>query len=153
MRACHGLPSGVKATNLLGTIINLIALDFCTNQGKNFDFGFAAGGDDFCIMCRKFLNPFKFIENFKKRALEPGMEVKFLELRTSERGDLSSFPCFYKYVVKDGFPFVPTASMLERVFMPWNRKYSSGIDIIKFLNDIMPSLGTPGTHLILYDKC
>ena len=42
--------------------------------------------------------------------------------------------------------------MLERVFMPWNKNYAEGIDLVKFLQDLMPSLGTPATHLLLYYK-
>lgn len=52
-RAFHGLPSDVKSTNLLGTIINLIALDWCTGTRTNRSFDYVAGGDDFVISARQ----------------------------------------------------------------------------------------------------
>ena len=144
-RCSHGLPSGVKCTNLLGTIINLLALDYCVD-----DFNFVAGGDDFVIVAKSKLETDidSFINHFSQRSEKLGMKLKILELKFSNSTNIHELPSFYKYVVKYGIPMIPVAAMLERVFMPWNKMYTDPNHILKFLQDLMPSLGAPATHLV-----
>jgi len=151
IRAFNGLPSGVKSTNLIGTIINMIALAFCTAQINAAKMNFVVGGDDFDIACfKKDLHIKRFINEFTKRASILGMRVKFLVNKSTSGLNTSLLPCFYKYVVVDDSPAIPTENALERAFMPWNKSYSSDSDVLDFLNDVMPSLGQPRTHLIMY---
>jgi hypothetical protein len=151
-RCLHGLPSGVKCTNLLGTIINLIALNFCVNDGANKQFNFVAGGDDFVVICKyeKIIDIDVFIESFKERAEMLGMRLKVLEKKFQNSTILDELPSFFKYVVKNGKPYIPFKAMLERVFMPWNKIYTTDTEILKFLDDLMPGMGCPAAHLSLY---
>lgn len=80
------------------------------------------------------------------------MRFKFLDVKDHQSKYFSELPSFYKYVVKDNSAFIPNAAMLERVFMPWNKRYSDYDSIFKFLNDLMPSLGRPGTNLLMFYK-
>lgn len=151
IRAAHGLPSGVKSTNLIGTIINLLALAYCTSNLNSKRINFIAGGDDFDIACfHAKVHIKRFIKNFEERASYLGMQVKFLKAKMNEGRRIEDLPCFYKYVVIDKSPAIPTSAMLERTFMPWNRNYQSDLDLLKFLEDVMPSLGQPRSHLLLY---
>lgn len=84
-KCMHRLPSGVKMTNLIGTIITLIATDFCANDNKNLDFNYAAGGDDFIVSyCGERMSKETGLENFSKRILELGMNFKFLLIKDSK---------------------------------------------------------------------
>lgn len=152
IRAFHGLPSGVKSTGITGSIINNFALDKCINDGANKDFNYVTGGDDFDLACRVVGKICKeFIEDFKERAIAIGMRLKFLKVKHTSSNYLEDLPCFYKYVVTvDKKPAIPTSAMLERVFMPWNKNYTTLSELCKFLDDVMPSLGNPGSNLILY---
>src|SRR5688500_13464265 len=52
IRMVHGLPSGTKCTSLLGSIINLLCLNYCLEKVNTKNFYFAVGGDDFVIFSR-----------------------------------------------------------------------------------------------------
>lgn len=90
----------------------------------------------------------KFIERFKRRGERLGMKLKVLERKDSKSKYLEELPSFYKYV--ESIPMIPMQSMLERVFLPWNKIYKEGEDILKFLSAVMPSLEAPSTHLIFF---
>lgn len=150
-RIFHGLPSGVKSTSVLGSIINLISLVFNVGPNRAKNFRFIVGGDDFLVTCLN--NRYKasvLIANFTKRCLKLGMRLKFLILKYFNAPKLEDCPVFYKYTIYKGVPVVPSEAFLERVFMPWNKNYNNDVKLLKFLNDVMPSLGTPMTHLLLY---
>jgi hypothetical protein len=153
IRIFHGLPSGVKSTSALGSIINLIALIFCVGPEMSRFFNFVVGGDDFLIACnRKNIDKDWLGRRINSRAITLGMKLKFLDFKKHNAKRLSDCPCFYKYVVYKGKPYVPPAAYLERVFMPWNKKYNNDVKLMAFLKDVMPSLATPSIHLWYYYK-
>jgi hypothetical protein len=150
-RMFHGLPSGVKETSLLGSIINLIAQIYCIGPGIAKKFNFIIGGDDFVTACKDSkMNPFKIKEKFCERATDLGMEIKFLDIKHHNADKLEDCPTFYKYTVWKDCPVVPVKAMLERTFMPWNKEYVDLYAVQKFLWDVMPSLGKPMSHLYIY---
>jgi hypothetical protein len=153
IRIFHGLPSGVKSTSVLGSLINLIALIYCVGPEISRFFNFVVGGDDFLISCNKNSIIKEWLSRrINSRAIKLGMKLKFLDFKQHNAESLSECPCFYKYVVYKGKPYVPPAAYLERVFMPWNRRYNDDMKLFKFLKDVMPSLATPSTHLWYYYK-
>jgi hypothetical protein len=149
-RLFHGLPSGVKSTSLLGSVINLMTL--CFSVKKNLRaFNFITGGDDFLIVSK---NEYKdiglFIDNVKSRVQKLGMRFKFLDVKSFKSQNVNECPTFYKYCIYKGFTITPTKSMLERVLMPWNKNYETDVELFRFLKDVMPSLGEPMSHLYIY---
>jgi hypothetical protein len=151
-RMFHGLPSGVKCTCLLGSIINLMTLLFCVK--KNFkNFNFIVGGDDFLLSSNKGMKGSElFVNKVKNRIKLLGMRFKFLDIKYYNSDSINECPTFYKYCIYKGHAVTPTQAMLERVLMPWNKKYDSDIEMFKFLKDVMPSLGEPMSHLYIYYK-
>lgn len=151
-RLYHGLPSGVKSTSILGSIINLITLIY--NIGPNIAkfFRFIVGGDDFLVACfNSNVAPIeRTIRKFEIRCKKLGMKTKFLLPKYFLSDQIDDCPVFYKYTIYDNKPMVPVNAFLERVFMPWNRAYRSDFELIDFLYAVMPSLGSPGSHLLLY---
>ena len=151
-RLIHGIPSGVKCTSLLGSVINLIVLAFSIKKNLRA-FNFIVGGDDFLIVSRKGVyDKVKFIDKIKDRINKIGMRLKFLEIKYFGSKKISECPTFYKYCIYKEYATVPTKAVLERTFMPWNKNYDSDIKLLEFLEDIMPSLGDPLSHHYLYYK-
>jgi hypothetical protein len=150
-RAFHGLPSGVKSTSILGSIINLISLVFCIGPSQSRMFNFIVGGDDFLVCCKNnSIDPDDLCEQMEHNSEVLGMKFKFLKIKQFNAENVEDCPVFYKYTIYKGFPVVPTSSVLERVFMPWNKSYNTSLSVKKFLYDVMPSLGKPMSHLLLY---
>lgn len=147
IRMLHGLPSGTKSTNLLGSIINLLCLNFCIQEQNFRKFSFAVGGDDFVIFCKEYLKE-DAVEEIKLRSQVLGMEFKFLDMKFKDAEKLSDLPYFYKYTVRNGKPYLKPASVLERVFIPWNKTYSNSLAYLKFLEDQFPQLGYPNCGLL-----
>lgn len=146
-RLLHGLPSGVKATNLLGSLINLIALGFCVGD-KNIKYtDFVVGGDDFLFSFkRKDIE--SNIEELEERAKILGMKFKFLKEKKVDDEKLDERPCFFKYTIKNGEPIIPFSALYERVLMPWNKVYKNNYEIYEFLRDLIPSLAAPAGNCI-----
>jgi hypothetical protein len=151
VRAFHGLPSGVKATSILGSVINLLALIFCVGPERSKNFNFIVGGDDFLVAARN--NKFDcdlIFEQMEERSKCLGMNFKFIKKKKYNSDLIEECPVFYKYTVYKDFPVVPTSAVLERVFMPWNKNYNSDKKMLDFLYDVMPSLGKPMSHHLLF---
>lgn len=150
-RMFHGLPSGVKSTSILGSIINLIALIHCVGHKNAKKFNFIVGGDDFLVVNNSSkISSENLIKQMEDVAGNLGMIFKVLEKKDYNSRNINKCPTFYKYCVYNGRPMVPPAAMLERVFMPWNKNYSNKFKYLSFLWDVMPSLGTPMSHLFIY---
>lgn len=52
-RLIYGLPSDVKSTSLLESIINLLALGYCVGRKKIKESSFVVDGNDFIITFNK----------------------------------------------------------------------------------------------------
>lgn len=157
IRALHGLASGVKSTSLVNSIANLIALIYCVGPKQAKNFNFIVGGDDFLVSrkANSMADSFESFELQKKmevKSSELGMEFKFLKNKFYNSNLIEECPVFYKYCIYKRRPVVPTSSVLERCFMPWNKDYSNSFKYLSFLEDVRPSLGTPLSHLLLYYK-
>lgn len=147
VRMIHGLPSGTKSTNLLGSIINLLCLNFCVECANVRKFSFAVGGDDFVIFCRDTISD-DVIDEIIERSQALGMQFKFLDKKVTSSNKLEDYPYFYKYTVRDGKPFIKPADLLQRIFVPWNKRYNSSLKYFNFLEDQFPQLGYPNAALL-----
>lgn len=147
LRMIHGLPSGTKCTNLLGSIINLLCLNFCIESRNVKNFSFAVGGDDFVIFCRDLIDEC-VIEDIKLRSKILGMEFKFLDRKDINSNNLNDLPYFYKYSVRNGEPVLKPADLLQRIFIPWNKSYNNTLKYFNFLEDQIPQLGYPSASLL-----
>jgi hypothetical protein len=83
-RILHGLPSGVKSTSVLGSLVNLIALIYCVGPNISKYFNFVVGGDDFLIACNSKRVVKDWLERrIRARSSDLGMKLKFLEFKHS----------------------------------------------------------------------
>lgn len=150
-RLYHGIPSGVKSTNLLGSIINIIALLKCLDDIPAKEIKFCIGGDDHLIIFQKKKLDQSFCDIIADKAEKIGMKFKFLLIKDFNSSKSDDRPIFYKYTIDRGEPIIPLSSLLERCFIPWNKSYNNNIKIFEFVRDVMPSLGSPrSTHLLYY---
>lgn len=148
-RLVHGLPSGIKSTSLYGSLINLINLNHCTKFIDSKTKKFIVGGDDFLVVFRDRINN-DCIDKMQEIAAEIGIEFKFLIEKRMNAPNFDDRPTFYKYTIDRGEPVVPTAALLERVFIPWSKKYDSNFKILQHLFDLLPSLAAPRSHCLLF---
>lgn len=149
-RLTHGIPSGVKITHNLGSIINLISLAFCVGTENIKRTDFIVGGDDFLISNTTRFKGENFKESFIERSNILGMQVKFLDKKYTDSDILDELPCFYKYVVSNNRPVTPTTALLERVLMPWNRKVGDIYELIELYDDFIPTLAAPSSACLIF---
>lgn len=147
VRMLHGLPSGTKCTSLLGSIINLLCLNYCLEDFKNKNFSFAVGEDDFLVISKIRLSQ-QDIAVVLVRASSLGMNFKFFHEKFIESEYLADLPYFYKYSVRGNKPVVNPKDSLLRVSCPWNKNYRNAIDYFNFLEAQFPLLGYPNMSLL-----
>jgi hypothetical protein len=152
-RMIHGIPSGVKSTTLFGSFVNLIMQSFFNEQFDSKKINYCIGGDDFLIGYNfKISN--KVIDKINDKAKECGWELKYLREKSFHSNNIEDKPYFYKYSVDNFEPVISMSTLLERVFLPWNRRYKNFSQVYNFLLDIIPSLAAPRSHfLIFYELC
>lgn len=150
-RLIHGLPSGVCSTSLLGSIINLTNLIYCTGSVNQKKVKYIVGGDDFLISTGKGIDVGGLIKTMEGKSEEIGQKFKFLLEKDLSSENILERPCFFKYTIDRNEPVVFPTSLLERTFMPWNKSYGDYPKILKFLEDLIPSLGAPRSfHVPFY---
>jgi hypothetical protein len=152
LRILHGVPSGSKWTGLITSIINLLVLNFCFSSVKYNDRSFAIGGDDFVAFVRKGSYDLDSVEEMvydKAEGLR--MKLKYLKRREYKNSkNVDDYPIFYKYTVFEGKPVVPHESVMERILSPWAKKYMTTPKVLKFLDEVLPSLAYPTSSCFVY---
>lgn len=97
-RLIYGLPSDVKSTSLLESIINLLALGYCVGRKKIKESSFVVDGNDFIITFNKSLNDVG-INRIQARVEVLGTTFKFLERKDIRAKNIHDRPCFYKSTI------------------------------------------------------
>jgi hypothetical protein len=152
-RITQGLPSGSKATSLLGSIVNLLVQIKVLSELGIKNVIFAIGGDDFVAIIKGNIDKVRGIEfssEYIRRLYSYGFIIKPDELKITDcfPENIMDCPSFYKYCIHKGHPAIRPDHICERFLIPWEKEYNSAKDILKFLNSLIPCLGVPGSHLI-----
>lgn len=148
-RLIHGLPSGVKGTSLYGSYINLMNLIHCNRKKPQKKTRYIVGSDDFLIISDVPVSE-SYLDEVSKNGEEIGYRFKILSLKDIEATSLEDRPVFFKYTLDRGEPVVPASVIYERTLLPSNKKYKTNLQVFKFLHDLIPSLGAPRSHCILF---
>jgi hypothetical protein len=146
IRILNGLPSGSKATTIIGSLVNLFILCECTiAQGIRL-FKCVVGGDDFLIIllekCRA-----DFVENFMTTAEGLGFILKDnYKFSTPNPEKLEDCCSFYKYCIFEGEPHMRKGHLLQIIFAPWEKfRYTPAGQAERIL-ETLAAIGKPGTH-------
>lgn len=148
-RVFTGMPSGCKSTSLYNSFINLVNLCYGCDKFELSRVRFVVGGDDFLISFEEDITE-KQVEEIKENCENIGYEFKYLEIKKYDAINPNDKPVFFKYTVDKGEPIISTKDLLARVFVPQNKVYNDDYKVVKFLMDLLPSLGAPRSHLILF---
>lgn len=150
IRILNGLPSGTKCTSIWNSIFNLFALLNCCSFLNFKKLNFAVGGDDFIIMYKDKVTE-QDVQTISDNSAKLGMKFKFCVLKDINSNNVSDFPFFYKYSVKNSLPIAKPVFLMERILAPQNLKIKSNIEYLIFLDAQLPTLGYPSTtHLLFY---
>jgi hypothetical protein len=118
---------------------------------KRLNYCNCIGGDDHLMIFKSHLISDNDMSDFMSKAEQLGLTFKFLKNKSFQNARSDDRTVFYKYTVDRGDPIIPASSLLERVFIPWNKNYSDNSRCFEFLLEVMPSLEAPrSTHLMYY---
>lgn len=152
-RMIHGLPSGVKSTSLYGSFVNFILQSYFNENYNSKKINYCIGGDDFLVGLKFKIND-DHIDEVNNKAFDCGWELKYLKKKSFNSKHIEDRPYFYKYTIDNNEPIISMTTLIERVFIPWNKNYNDFSKIYNFLLDIIPSLAAPRSHfLIFYELC
>ena len=150
-RLINGLPSGVKSTSLYGSFINLLNLVHCCSNKNLKKVKFIIGGDDFLISSEDKMDEYD-LDHISNKSKEIGIIFKVLKFKSFDSPNTDDRPIFYKYTIKKGEPITPIGAVIERVFTPYNKRYKNNFELLTFLDEFLPSLAAPRSHLLLFYK-
>lgn len=112
---------------------------YCTKDFDSKKIKFIVGGDDILVVLDNGINSNDVREKMLKRSLKIGQIFKFLIVKSFKSENIIDRPCFYKYTIDRNEPVVYPTALLERMMMPWNKKYYSNFKIFTRSNPIIRS--------------
>jgi hypothetical protein len=145
-RILNGLPSGSKATTIIGSLVNLLILCICTLRQGIRKFKCAVGGDDFLIFILEKL-PKHFVRNFMSTAEGLGFILKDnFKLSSPTPENLSECCSFYKYCMYNSAPHIRKDHLLQMIFAPWEKFRHSAKGQAERIIESLAVIGKPGIH-------